>query len=314
MDRLVRERVRRFLPERFIELARALRSRIRHKRQRITRSEVDRARIVRDLKKIGIKEGDILLVHSSLKSIGYVKGGADTVIDAFMDVLGPNGTLVMPSFSLTGAMSATLESDSIFDPDITPATVGRIPETFRQRKGGFRSVHPTHSLYALGPKARWITEGHDKCRTNFGDGTPYHKIMESDGKILGLGIDLGPVTFYHVIEDMVDDFPVAVYLDKEYEARVIDNDGVEKVMTVKAHNPEISKIRIDKEEGIWIREFFTKYLTDNGFLKTGVVGEARTWVIRAIDLFETQKRFLEENITIYTTEEEHSGKLPEESN
>jgi aminoglycoside N3'-acetyltransferase len=295
------------LPNKFVKTEKSIRSKIRGARQRITKGKVDKAQIVKDLKGIGIKEGDNILVHSSLKSIGFVEGGADTVIDALTDALSCDGTLAMPSFSIcrTNLMLGTLESNTIFNPMETPSTVGRITEIFRQKKGVFRSIHPTHSICAFGAKARWITEGHDKCGTTFGKGSPFYKIMELDGKILGLGVDLGRITFCHVIEDVFDNYPVPVYLDKEYKSKVIDRDGVERVIKIKCHNPEIAKTRMDKKESAWIREFFTRYLTSKGLLKKGYIGEARSLVIRAIDLFEAQKKLLEDNITHYTTEGEY---------
>ena len=266
---------------------------------------VTKEQILDDLRKLGLKEGDIILVHSSLTSIGYAESGADAVIDALMEAIGPDGTLAMPCLSLLGSMAETLERGLVFDVKRTPSTVGAITEAFRNRRGICRSFHPTHSVCAWGAKAEWITSGHDSASTNFGPGTPWYKIMEEGGFIMGLGIDFGPVTFVHVIEDTIDDFPIKVYCDKEYNAKVIDESGRETTMRVKAHDPKSSETRIDKEEGKWIRRFFTEYLAGKGFLRTGYVGKAKCWVIRAKDLFEAQKELLEQGITVYTTEEQY---------
>ena len=61
---------------------------------------VSKSDIIQSLKELGLRQGDIVLVHSSLKSFGYVEGGADTVIDAFLEVVGETGTLVMPTLSI----------------------------------------------------------------------------------------------------------------------------------------------------------------------------------------------------------------------
>jgi aminoglycoside 3-N-acetyltransferase len=201
----------------------------------------------------------------------------------------------------------------VFNPKRSPSTVGVITEAFRKREGVHRSIHPTHSICAFGANAKWITNAHENAGTNFGQGTPLHKIMEAEGLILGLGIDFGPVTFIHVLEDTLGDFPIKVYCDKEYVAKVVGANGLEREMQIKAHDSEVSRTRIDKEEGRWIRGFVTEYLSNQGLLRTGCVGEAKSWIIRARDLFAAQRKLLAEGITFYTTrqqyEEAHMGRL-----
>jgi len=266
--------------------------------------KITKERILDDLRKLGVSEGDMLFVHSSLSALGFVKNGADTVIDALVEAIGPKGTLMIPCFSITGTMLNTLESGNVFSPKVTPTTLGKIPETFRRKPKVVRSVHPTHSVCAYGKMADWVVEGHEKCPTTFGIGTPFHKLSSSNGKILGLGVDLGPVTFYHVIEDVEEDFPIDPYCKEEYKATVINHTGQTIMMRIKAHNPRVSKTRIDTSRGKYIRRFFTEYLRNRGFLLEGRVGYARSWLICAKDLYKTQKELLELGILIYTTKEQ----------
>lgn len=116
------------------------------------------------LELMDIKKGDILLVHSSLTSIGYVEGGAETVIDALLETVGEEGTIVMST--LTGWFEP-------FDSGSIPSAVGKISERFRLRKNAFRSLHPVHSVAAIGKHAEYITEGHENCETGCGAGTQY---------------------------------------------------------------------------------------------------------------------------------------------
>jgi len=279
--------------------------------KRLFQRKIGKRQIIKSLKELGIKQGDVILLHSSLSRIGNVKGGAETVIDAFLDVLGPEGTLIMPALFWKTSIEETINELGTFNPKTTPVTIGIIPETFRKREGVLRSIHPTHSVIAYGAKAKYITENHENCSTNFGVGTPWFKVKEVGGKIMGLGISMGPVTFYHVLEDVVENYPLDVYLDKKYKVEVITNNGVRREMEINVHNPKISKTRIDKKEGWWIREFFTKYVKHKGLLKTGKVGKARSWIIRAEDFFNAQKELLSHGITIYTTEEEGRKKNAE---
>jgi aminoglycoside 3-N-acetyltransferase len=261
--------------------------------------------LANDFTALGIRKGDIIFVHSSLSKIGYVEGGADTVIDALLLAVGETGTVLMPCFTIHGSMKNTLESGFVFDPRNSKVTTGTIPETFRKRSGVYRSLHPTHSVCAYGRFADRIVEGHELSGTNFGEGTPFHKFMQLGGKILGLGIDLGPVTFYHVLEDVKNDFPRRVYCRNSYSVKLLDRDGKTLDMRVRVHDPKISRTRIDRVENSWIRNFFTEYLRARKFLVEGWVGRAHSWIIRAKDMYDAQLELVRRGVTIYTTRKEY---------
>ena len=103
---------------------------------------VSKSDIEKRLREIGIKEGDKLLVHSSLSSFGYVEGGADTVIDALIESVGFEGTVLVPT--LTGSAELSPQNPPVFDVLISPCWTGKILESFRSRKNARRSYHPTH--------------------------------------------------------------------------------------------------------------------------------------------------------------------------
>jgi aminoglycoside 3-N-acetyltransferase len=153
---------------------------------------VNRKQIAAGLKALGILPGDLVMVHSSLKSLGKVDGGAETVIDAFLDVIGPGGTLAMPT-------NADAQGAS-FDAARTPASTGLIPETFRRRPGVVRSLHPTHSVAAFGPKAKWLTEGHEKLSAVNRHG-PYGKLMDLNAAYTFVGTGVAPCTLFHGFEE-----------------------------------------------------------------------------------------------------------------
>ena len=98
--------------------------------------------ISEDLSALGVRRGGVLLVHSSLRSLGYVPGGAETVIRGLLHALGEEGTLLLPSLSYDHATPR----NPYFDIRRTPSNVGAIAEYFRQRPGTLRSMHPTHSV------------------------------------------------------------------------------------------------------------------------------------------------------------------------
>ena len=102
--------------------------------------------LLSDLHNMGLQSTDAVMVHSSMKSIGEVEGGADTVVDAFMEYFG-EGLFMTPTHTWAQMSS----SYSMFDPETEPACVGIIPNIFRKREGVVRSLHPTHSIAAYGP-------------------------------------------------------------------------------------------------------------------------------------------------------------------
>ena len=110
---------------------------------------------------LGVTDGDILLFHSSLKSFGYIEGGADAVIDGALLAVGDCGTLVAPTLVQRDFANAYKN----WDKNRTPSDVGRITEVFRKRPEALRSDQATHSVAAIGPMAKFLTEGHTARRS-----------------------------------------------------------------------------------------------------------------------------------------------------
>src|SRR4029078_7739547 len=123
-------------------------------------------------------------------------GGAGAVISALRAAIGPDGTLVLPTHSWERAG----HGDFTFDLMTTPSCVGAISEVFRRLPGIVRSLHPTHSVAAIGPRARALIDGHERALTPCGEGTPYARLIEAGGQILFLGATLDQNTAYHTLE------------------------------------------------------------------------------------------------------------------
>jgi aminoglycoside 3-N-acetyltransferase len=186
--------------------------------------------LIHDLKALGVREAGVLLVHSSLSSLGFVRGGARTVIDALFRTIGPNGTLVMPTHSWDRAA----RGDFTFDVVSTPSCVGRITELFRTMPGVTRSLHPTHSVAAAGPRAKHLTQGHEAASTPCGKGTPYAKLIEEPCQILFLGTTLDQNTMLHTIEAFCD---LPYLLQREEEPFTIrDAHGMVRICHIRRHN------------------------------------------------------------------------------
>ena len=180
------------------------------KNQGSKKPHVSRQDIVTGLRELGLKRGDVVGVHSSLNSFGYVEGGADTIIDALLEVVGEDGTIVMSAYSNNRIeVERTPEENKMgvtwkykilpYDPKKASCWTGVIPETFRKRKGVLRSLHPTHSIATLGKHAKEIV-GADGGRDSMAG---WRKLMELNGYILLLGVRLDSCSSMHLVEERV---------------------------------------------------------------------------------------------------------------
>ena len=153
-----------------------------------------RDRLVADLHRLGVRPGDILMVHSSLRSLGQVIDGVATVVDALLEVLGPTGTLVGPSFNYETAQAP----DFVFDPINTPSDMGAIADEIRRRAGNLRSRHLTHSVSAIGLRAESIVEANGTSA--WAADSPLGMVFDLDGRFLLLGVTYQSFTACHVLE------------------------------------------------------------------------------------------------------------------
>jgi aminoglycoside 3-N-acetyltransferase len=194
---------------------------------------IDKEAITQELRRLGIARGMDVLVHSSLSSIGWVEGGAETVIDALLAVVSSEGTLLMPA--LTGSPEDSPHHPPHMDVRNTPCPrwVGVIPETFRRRPDVRRSLHPTHSVTALGRRADFYTEGHERCTTPCGVGSPYVKLMDMGGYILLLGCSQQSNTSLHALEELAG---VPYHLQEGWtDAVVTDAEGRQIIVRNRLH-------------------------------------------------------------------------------
>ena len=198
----------------------------------VTEREQESARclIAADLASLGVRKGGVLLVHSSLRSLKPLAGGAETVVRGILQALGSEGTLLMPALSYenVGPHNGT------FDLLHTPSCIGALPEYFRGRLGTIRSVHPTHSVCGAGPAAARLLADHQLDATPCGPHSPLHSLPHEKGQVLFLGCGLRPNTSMHAIEEVVE--PPYLFADDVISYQIILPAGVKTTMRVRAHN------------------------------------------------------------------------------
>jgi len=154
----------------------------------------------KDLTTLGVQPGDTILMHSSFKSLGGIEDGAKGFFEAFLNLLGTEGTLVLPALSY----ESVTKDHPCFDQLKTPSCVGYLPEYFRTQIASIRSLHPTHSCCAIGKHADFLCGAHDRDRTPVGPHSPFARLPLVDGKILILGSHPDHNTTLHGVEETAE--------------------------------------------------------------------------------------------------------------
>ncbi len=170
------------------------------------------------LANLGVREGDVLVVHSSLSAIGWVVGGPQAILDALIDVVGASGTITMPAHSGGLSEPSNWQNPAVpadwwhviraempaFDAHLTPLReMGAVAEAFHRLPGTVRSNHPTVSHLARGPLARRLTADHS-LEDGLGDDSPLGRLYDAHAKIVLIGVDHDNNTSLHLAENRAD--------------------------------------------------------------------------------------------------------------
>jgi aminoglycoside N3'-acetyltransferase len=221
--------------------------------------EITTREVVDQLRRLGVKSGGVLVVHTSFRAVRPVEGGPAGLIGALCESLGPDGTLVMPSWTGT--------DDEVFDPYATPASsdLGVVPDTFWRMAGVQRSGHP-FAFAALGPGARTVTADPLPLPPH-APKSPIGRVHDLDGQVLLLGVGHDSNTTLHLAERLAG----VPY-------------GVPKRVTVDADGRDV---RIDYLENDHCCQRFTladEWLRDRALQAEGPVGHGHARLFRARDL------------------------------
>lgn len=176
-------------------------------------SLITESRLKSDLMNAGLKGGDVVMLHASIKAIGELVGGPDIVISAIMEIIGQSGTLLMYvgweddpyhlkrwSHEKQHAYLSELPSFNI-NTSRAKRDHGILAEFLRTTPGVLRSQNPGASVCALGKNAEYFTKNHP-INYGYGIGSPFQKLCQLNGKILVLGSSLAHITLYHYAESI----------------------------------------------------------------------------------------------------------------
>jgi aminoglycoside 3-N-acetyltransferase len=184
------------------------------------------------LRGLGLAAGQTVLVHSALRTLGLVDGGAETVVDALLDVLGPRGTLVVPTFTFLHEV----EDDPIIDPAADPSEMGAITEAARRRPDARRSTAYRHSFAAIGRRAA-LLEGVDPALPPFDFRSSFGVLLALDAQVLLLGVTYANSTSHHFGEWVCE---VSYRHALERHARVRRPDGSVEERVLGDYQPKPS--------------------------------------------------------------------------
>jgi len=274
---------------------RTLKKQHREKKLRLQRESgggITAAQLKINLESIGIRVGDHLMVHASLSKMGFIEGGADTVVEVLKECVGADGLILMPTSPIARLQLDYVSANPLFDVLDTPSAMGKVSEVFRTSDGVVRSYHPTEPVAAWGAQAYEYIKDHTNKNTPYHWDSPYGKLIQHSGKILYIGVTLDNAgTHLHTLEDAVD-VGVPVYYAQEFRLPVRDYEGKELIVTTKVHNPEYSKKRrCDELLPMFLRE---------GVYREVYIGKTKTLVFDAKKMFDVMvSAFTERGVTMY---------------
>lgn len=225
-------------------------------------------------KELGLKEGDNVIVHTSLSSLGFVCGGAQMVIEALLETVKESGTIMMPTQSWKNLdpeagvhweepkewWQMIRDNWPAYDKDITPTnTMGAVAEMFRKWQGAKRSSHPARSFAAKGMNAEYLLKDHDLSDI-FGEESPIGKLYALDGKVLLIGVGYDKNTSIH-LADVRADYPGKRYANESsammvdgkrqwvtYETLVVDGEDFEQIGEAFEAEANVNKVSIGNAE------------------------------------------------------------------
>jgi aminoglycoside 3-N-acetyltransferase len=250
-----------------------------------------KVRLADDLRRLGVAGSDLVMVHASMRAIGPVVGGAETMVRALQDAVGPSGTLMayvdFEPFVLDGDDPGDIPA---FDPRTARAALdhGILHEVLRTWPGSMRSAHPDAGVVAIGPLAQWLVDPHP-FQYGYGEGTPFARFVERQGKVLMLGAPLDTLTILHHAEHLARIPGKRVV---RYRRRMHGRHGTEWVEFEEFDTSEPVNDRLPPD----CFDRIARGFLDTGGGRSGLVGEGPSYLFPAAELVRFGIAWLEQAV------------------
>lgn len=183
--------------------------------------------IINIMQEMGMKSGSVICIHSSMKEFYNYKGTAEELIQGILDVITPEGTLLMPAFPVK---EIARKPNYIFSKD-DKTGAGYLAEVFRKFPGVYRSINVQHSVCAIGKHAEWLTKDHHKCHDCWDVDSPWQRMIQLNAIVFNFGLPRSYMgTFHHCVESVLQyEHPYwAQFFTVEKEYSYYDEDSIVK--------------------------------------------------------------------------------------
>lgn len=238
--------------------------------------------LVKGFSQMGLAAGDIVLVHSSYKSFGPVEGGPQTVIDALLEVLTTEGTLIMPTFNFD------FNKGEAWDVRSTPSKMGVLTEVARTNPESRRVFHPFYSFAILGKLKDELTRL--RYKDSYGKESIFMRLRELDAKIMVIGLSYNhSMTFMHHIEQMEG---VDYRFIKAFTGMVTDEHG-------RTYEDTFTMLVRDIDRGVQTAvDPMGELLDASGIVTIRRIGEAEVRLMKANDVYTFVSVEMKKNPTL----------------
>ncbi|PIY28612.1 MAG: hypothetical protein CO105_15290 [Comamonadaceae bacterium CG_4_9_14_3_um_filter_60_33] len=244
------------------------------------------------LSALGLASGDTLMVHSSFDAFDGFQGKPTDVIAVLQSVVGEQGVVMMPTMSFSGTAVDYARSKALFDVARTPSRMGLLTELFRRSPGVVRSVHPTHSVAIWGADASVVAAGHHLAGTPCGVGSPFDALLKRRGKIVLLGTGMGVLTFFHMLEEVLESqLPASPFTAEVFHLQSKTRNGEILETHCRLYDPAVSKRRNLHK--------MVPYLKKSGVWREGRVGGLTIIVLAAADVDEVVRSMTNQGVYCY---------------
>jgi len=254
---------------------------------------------------LGIQSGDTVCIHSALGFL-HVDLKPDQILNLLLQIVGPTGTLVFPTYP--GASLEFLRAQLVFDVRKTSSasSTGVLTDLAWKHPTALRSLHPTKSMAAIGPRAHELTHEHHLSPFPYDRTSPYYKLAPLKAKIIGLGVWTYNLSFVHCIEDtMKEQFPFCPHDPRLFLAPCIDRAG--RSITVATFAHDLKRISYDT---LHVQDYMRKYVAKEVAADKTIEGR-RFFTVNAEGLYKRMVELAQDQITIFTRGQRRADPLHE---